>query len=235
MLQHSVLYKNLTVWENLDFASSIYGVAPPRGKRLRQVLDFVELAEHGRKPVRNISGGMQRRLSLAAALVHEPELLFLDEPTAGIDPVLRRKFWQQFHALRDQGRTLLVTTQYVGEATYCDVVAILEAGRLLFMETPPGLRRRAFGGDAVDIRCATPLGSMALEQLWELAPVRDVITVDEATVRLIVDEAETAIPTLLAWSQEQSAPVESIQEYLPPFDDIFVTLIEGRQEKLDGS
>ena len=100
MPQLFVLYPNLTVWENLNFAASLYGMSLFRGKRLTEALAFVELEEHRSKLARNISGGMLRRLSLAATLVHDPELLFLDEPTAGIDPVLRHKFWDHFRELK---------------------------------------------------------------------------------------------------------------------------------------
>ena len=103
MPQLFVLYPNLTVWENLNFAASLYGMSLFRGKRLKEALNFVELYEHRSKLARNISGGMLRRLSLATTLVHDPQLLFLDEPTAGIDPVLRRKFWDHFRELKDQG------------------------------------------------------------------------------------------------------------------------------------
>ena len=95
---------------------------------------------------------MKRRLSLAATMVHNPELLFLDEPTAGIDPILRRKFWDYFKELQEQGHTLFITTQYVGEAADCDLVGVMYDGRLLMIETPHGLRKRAYGGDVVGIK-----------------------------------------------------------------------------------
>jgi len=112
-----VLYPDLTVWENMNFAASLYGVPFLRSKRLNELLDLVELKEDKHKLVRNISGGMQRRLSLAATLVHDPDLLFLDEPTAGIDPILRHKFWDYFKQLQTEVHTRLVTTQDVGEAS----------------------------------------------------------------------------------------------------------------------
>ena len=100
LIQGFVLYPELTVWENINFAASFYGVSPFRAKRLNKLLDFVELSEHRNKLARDLSGGMKRRLSLAATMVHNPELLFLDEPTAGIDPILRRKFWDYFKELQ---------------------------------------------------------------------------------------------------------------------------------------
>jgi ABC-2 type transport system ATP-binding protein len=230
MLQQSVLYQDLTVWENINFASAIYGVGPVRGKQLNQALDFVELQEHRRKAVKNISGGMRRRLSLASTLVHNPALIFLDEPTTGIDPVLRRKFWDHFEALRDRGRTLVVTTQYVGEAAYCDRVAVMEAGRLLLVDTPEGLRRTAFGGDVVHLRAAHPLNADLVRDLHSRRLVHRANLVNDRTLRLIVDEASTATPRLMEWAQAQAIDVESLEEHLPPFDDVFVELIEKKRE-----
>ncbi len=112
----------------------------------------MELTEARRRLGRKLSGGMQRRLMLAGALLHDPDLLFADEPTAGIDPILRSRIWENFRRLRDQGKTLLVTTQYVGEAAYCDQVAVMRNGRLVTMDTPDGLRRQAMGGEVLHIQ-----------------------------------------------------------------------------------
>jgi ABC-2 type transport system ATP-binding protein len=229
MLQKSVLYPDLTVWENLNFASAIYGVGPRRGKQLRKLLDFVGLGEHWRKPVNKTSGGMQRRLSLAATLAHDPELLFLDEPTTGVDPVLRRKFWDHFQALRDEGRTLLVTTQYVAEATHCDLVAVMQQGGLLVVDSPDGLRRRAFGGEVVELKTARHLEPDMVSRLCELPSVLNVRLLEDGRVRLVVDDASTAIPSLFSWSRQEELELESVDEYLPPFDDVLVRLIEGSE------
>jgi len=228
MPQLFVLYPDLTVWENLSFAASIYGVSWARSKRLNELLKFVELSEHKNKLVKNISGGMMRRLSLAATLVHRPSLLFLDEPTAGIDPVLRRKFWDFFDELRKSGVTLFVTTQYVNEAAYCDLVGVMDRGRLLMVDTPEGLRRRALGGEVVDMRLTEPLGYQRLDLLRALPFVQGPVSLtDDRNARLVVDEASTAMPALMDWSVQQRVTIESIQEYLPPFDDVFVHLIQG--------
>jgi ABC-2 type transport system ATP-binding protein len=230
MPQLFVLYPELTVWENLNFAASIYGMGLRRGKRLQELLDFVELGEHRNKLARDISGGMQRRLSLAATLVHDPELIFLDEPTAGIDPVLRRKFWDHFKQLQQEGRTLFITTQYVGETVYCDLVGVMGQGRLAMIDTPDRLRERAMGGDMVDIQTSQRLPwEPYLRELGQLPFVRsDVQRLDEAGggLRLTVDEAATAIPALVEWFQAHNVEMVSIQQYLPPFDDVFVQLMK---------
>ncbi|HXV98286.1 MAG TPA: ABC transporter ATP-binding protein, partial [Anaerolineae bacterium] len=228
MPQLFVLYPDLSVWENLNFVASLYGLGLWRGKRLRRLLDFVELTDHRKKLVRDLSGGMQRRLSLAATLVHDPQLVFLDEPTAGIDPVLRRKVWDHFKQMQDEGRTLFVTTQYVGEAAYCDLVGVMANGRLLMVDTPEGLRRRAFGGEVVDLRTAERLSYEHVQLIRALPFVEqhEVMRTGDNSLRIIVDEASTAMPALLDWAKAQNLTIESIEEYLPPFDDVFVALVQ---------
>src|SRR5262245_22771496 len=150
--QQFVLYPNLTVAENAQFVASLYGMRSKHIKeRLNQLLEFVELKEARDRLGSQLSGGMQRRLMLVCALMHDPLLLFADEPTAGIDPVLRSRFWDYFRQLRNEGRTLFVTTQYVGEAAYCDYVAVMRKGRLLAVDTPTGLRHRVLGGEIIHL------------------------------------------------------------------------------------
>lgn len=229
MPQLFVLYPNLSVWENLNFSASLYGMPlfGKRKERLNELLDVVELQGHEGKLARDISGGMQRRLSLAATLIHDPELIFLDEPTGGVDPVLRRKFWDHFNQLRDQGHTLFVTTQYVSEAAYCDLVGVISEGKLLTVDTPKGLRYEAFGGDVVNMRTVDPLDFNIKYRLQELPFVRGkVARTGDRGVRLVVDEAGTDIAKILEWATEMDIAVESVEEDLPAFDDVFVELIE---------
>src|SRR5438105_10771785 len=112
---------------------------PKRGRRVKQLLQLLDLWQARGKRARQLSGGMQRRLELACALVHDPLLLFIDEPTAGLDPLLRQKIWTEFRRLRDVGRTLVVTTQVVSEAAYCDRVAVLSHARLIALAEPDEL------------------------------------------------------------------------------------------------
>ncbi len=232
MPQLFVLYPHLTVWENLSFAASLYGMGLHRGRQMQEVLDFVELNDARGKLARELSGGMQRRLSLAATLVHDPDLIFLDEPTAGIDPVLRQKFWGHFRELKEQGRTLFITTQYVNEATYCDLVGVMQDGRLLAVDTPLGLRHRAYGGDMVDLVTSGRLDYLQEEYLRRLPYVRDTIRLSPYSVRVIVDDAGAAIPKLIEWGRSNNLNVKSTEEYVPPFDDVFVELVKPEVESV---
>jgi ABC-2 type transport system ATP-binding protein len=227
LIQQFVLYPELTVWENLNFAASFYGVGLFRWGRLNKLLDFVELSGDKNKLTRDLSGGMKRRLSLAATLVHNPELLFLDEPTAGIDPILRRKFWDYFKELQTDGHTLFITTQYVGEAAFCDLVGVMYGGRLLMIDTPDGLRRKAYGGDVIGIRTNEEIRSEHRQQLESLPFVRGKAKIiSDQEVEVIVDDASTAVELLLEWSQAQKLTVAMMEQKSPPFDDVFIRLIE---------
>lgn len=222
-----VLYPDLTVWENMNFAASLYGVPFLRTKRLNELLDLVELREDKHKLVRNISGGMQRRLSLAATMVHDPDLLFLDEPTAGIDPILRRKFWEYFKTLQTERHTLFVTTQYVGEAGYCDFVGVMSEGQLLSVNTPEGLRREAYGGDIVKLGSTERIDYQFRQEVQDLPQLKSkILSATDYEVQLLVDDAATATPYLAEYFRDRRKAINSIEGYFPSFDDVFVKLIE---------
>ena len=228
MPQQFVLYPELSVWENLNFAASLYGVPVRRKAQLHELLELVELNGQEKKKAGNLSGGMQRRLSLAASLIHNPQLIFLDEPTAGIDPVLRRKFWDYFQQMKEDGRTLFVTTQYVGEAAYCDYVGVMADGRLLMVETPEGLRRRALGGDIIHLHSGTYLNEAQFNTLRSQPFVfqGNASRLRDRGIEIVVEDASVSLPLLLDWCHGQQIPVESASEYVPLFDDVFVQLIE---------
>jgi ABC-2 type transport system ATP-binding protein len=236
MPQDSVLFPNLSVKENLSFVASLYGL-PLRRRKLIDALERTELREHRRKRVRDLSGGMQRRLALSAALVHRPEVLFLDEPTGGIDPVLRRELWDFFETLRGEGRTLFVTTQYVSEAAYCDRVGVLAEGRLVAEDTPQGLRRRALGGDVLELTPRQPVDHATIEQLRSLNGVRDVRhRGNGAGLRVVVDAADRRLPGIQEWASSQRLELRSLREDHVPFDDIFAALMQQQDAAVrDGS
>lgn len=141
MAQSDALYEELSAKENLQFFSELYGLKGKRqAERIQEVMELVQLSNDLTKLVSNYSGGMKRRLSLAIALLHEPELLILDEPTVGIDPVLRKSIWNAFSDLKKQGKTLIVTTHVMDEADKCDRLALLREGRLIAVGTPAELK-----------------------------------------------------------------------------------------------
>lgn len=231
LLQQFVMYPDLSVWENLNFAASYYGVTIFRRKRLNELLDFVELSEHKNKISRVLSGGMNRRLSLAATLVHNPKLLFLDEPTAGIDPILRVKFWDYFRELQAQGHTLVVTTQYVGEAEYCDLVGIMSAGKLLYVDSPEELRKKAYGGEIVHIAANERIEYINRVHIEKLPFVKgDVSMINDYEIEVIVEDADSAIPELIELSRQDGLTVKTVEKRNPLFDDVFVRLIEGQDD-----
>ena len=233
MPQLFVLYPDLSGRQNLNFVAGLYGMNPFRKKaRIDKMLRFVELWDARRRLSSKISGGMQRRLELAASLLHDPPLIFCDEPTAGIDPVLRGKFWEEFRRLRAEGRTIFVTTQYVGESEYCDRVGVIRKGRLIAVDTPLGLRRKAMGGDIVDIQ-ASDLTPEAVMQLARLPIVREVRPISRTEVRAYVNEAGPAIPVLMERLKADACNVTRIEEYRPSFDDVFIELMKRDEAEHD--
>ena len=203
LLQQFVLYPDLTVWENLNFAASLYGVSSHREKRLQALLEFVELDRSKKKLAKNLSGGMRRRLSLASTLVHEPEILYLDEPYSCIDPLLRRKFWDYFKELQNEDRTLFITTQYVGEAAYCDLVGIMMSGKLLMVDTPSALRRKAYGGDLIQLRTVYPISRDQAKIIENnLNQIQaSIIKTDNNNMQIRVQDAASAMPILINYAK----------------------------------
>lgn len=141
MAQSDALYQELTARENLDFFGSLYKLSKSKRKhRIQEVMDMVDLTKHLDQPVETYSGGMKRRLSLAAALIHEPEIIILDEPTVGIDPVLRQSIWQELYRLKESGVTIIVTTHVMDEAEKCDRLAMLRDGKVIAVDSPEHLK-----------------------------------------------------------------------------------------------
>jgi ABC-2 type transport system ATP-binding protein len=229
MPQHFVLYEELTASENVSFVAALFGLLwPRRGRRVRQVLELVELWDARNRRARHLSGGMQRRLELACALVHEPTVLFIDEPTAGLDPDLRQRIWTEFRRLRDAGRTLVVTTQYVGEAEYCDRVAVLAGGRLVALATPEELRRMAFGGDVIEVETAAAFDGTLLQHV---DGVREVRQSTPRRLMVVTDDAGAATPRIVREIGTAGGEVVSSSEYRPSFDEVFSELVRAEDEQ----
>jgi ABC-2 type transport system ATP-binding protein len=227
MPQQFSLYEDLTARENVGFVAALYGIGPfRRGGLIRRALQVVDLWEERNKLARELSGGMQRRLELACALVHSPSVLFIDEPTAGIDPLLRQSIWGELRRLRSEGRTLLVTTQYVSDAEYCDRVALISDGQLVALDEPGTLRRMVFGGEVLDLATARAVDPEMLASVPGLMNVRQ----PEARRLIIVtQDAAVATPRIIETLRRQGVEVGKLEEYQPSFDEVFASLVEQRR------
>jgi ABC-2 type transport system ATP-binding protein len=221
------LYEDLTAEENVGFVAALYGIGPfRRGRLLRHALEVVDLYDARHTLARDLSGGMQRRLELACALVHSPEVLFVDEPTAGVDPVLRQSIWDELRRLRDEGRTLLITTQYVAEAEYCDRVALIVDGELVALDTPDALRKAVFGGELLEVHADREVHPDQLATVPGVLAVRQV-----GPNRLLVTtaDAKTTSPQIMDVLRRGGTGVVSLEEHQPTFDEVFTGLVERRR------
>jgi ABC-2 type transport system ATP-binding protein len=228
--QQPPLFASLSLWENLNFHAAVNGVRFRRGRRLREVLDLVDLGEDAGKKVSEASGGMRRRLALAATLVHQPSVLLLDEPTAGIDPILRRRFWEHFRTLAAAGHTLVVTTQYIGEAANCDLVGLLAEGGLAASGTPAELQREAVGGELVEVETNGVVDGNAAAEVARAVTASSYEYRGPRLLRFVVEDAGAAIPAIVQQLEQRGCSAVHANEVVPPFDDVFISLVGAAKE-----
>jgi ABC-2 type transport system ATP-binding protein len=221
MSQKFAIYDDLTVWENLQFYGGVYGITNKAS--ILETLAHVGLSGHENTLTRELSGGWRQRVALAIALVHSPKLLFLDEPTSGVDPTARRAFWDLIYDLAEQGVTILVTTHYMDEAEYCNRVGIMRDGRLLAMDTPIALKQKIITGDVWELYVEPLLGG-----LNTLAAAKGVLQVGLTGdhLRVIVDHGlgEKDLRKTLAQSDVR---LISLQPGEPTLEDVFLSLAKG--------
>jgi ABC-2 type transport system ATP-binding protein len=221
----------LTGWENLYLQGRLYHVAPAELRvRIAEVLATVELEEHAHRPVATYSGGMRKRLDIAAGLIHRPRLLFLDEPTLGLDIQTRSRIWEYIRRMRDDhGVTVFLTTHYMEEADrLCDRVAIIDQGRIVALDAPAALKR-SLGGDLITIHLAGTAASPDLAAGMAALPlVESVRPGADGTFQLVVREGERATPVLLDFLSARGIRVDSVALKRPTLDDVFLRYT-GRQ------
>jgi len=228
--------ESLTGRENLYLQAKLYhlsaGVLPGR---IAEVLEMVELADHSDRLVSTYSGGMRKRLDIAAGLIHRPRLLFLDEPTLGLDIQTRSRIWDYVRRLREEhGITIFLTTHYMEEADrLCDRVAIIDHGQIVALDTPSALKA-SIGGDLITLRLGNGAQTSAdlTRGLQTLPLVEEVKPLDEGTFQLVVQEGERAAPRLLEFLSEQGIRVDSVALKRPSLDDVFLRYT-GRQLRED--
>ncbi len=218
MSQKFALYDDLTVLENLTFYGGVYGIRK-RG-RIQDTLEMVGLTGHDSEMTRSLSAGWRQRLALGIALVHQPKLLFLDEPTSGVDPTARRAFWDLIYDLAEGGVTILVTTHYMDEAEYCERVGIMRDGKLLALDSPQNLKKQVIPGDVWEVY-AEPLEG-GLEVLREAAGVLRVGLAGDH-IRTITEKGK-AKESLVHALKANGVNVGNVAAGEPTLEDVFLSL-----------
>jgi len=226
MSQKFSLYNDLTVEENLRFFGGLYKVpADVLRDRMGWTLGMAGLEGRKRSMTATLSGGWKQRLALGCAVLHRPPILFLDEPTSGVDPLSRRKFWELIQQMAHDGVTVFVTTHYMEEAEYCNRLALIYRGRIVALGTPTELKQRAMTGELLSLE-AEPLGA-ALEAVEAAPGVLDAAVFGNA-LHLVVEDAAAAQASLPGHLAARGITLSRLESIRPTLEDVFVSLTNGR-------
>jgi ABC-2 type transport system ATP-binding protein len=227
MSQRFSLYEDLTVEENIEFYGGVYGVANARlAERKQWILEMANLTDRSRSLTGELAVGWKQRLALGCALVHQPPILFLDEPTAGVDPISRRNFWDLIYTVAGQGVTVFVTTHYMDEAEHCDRLGLIYRGKLIALGSPQQLKERYAAGALLEVH-AHPI-RQALDLLASEPAAREV-AIFGAALHLVA-ESEAAAAQLRTALERGGVTVSRIEAIAPSLEDVFVSLIEQADE-----
>lgn len=222
MSQKFSLYEDLTVEENLNFYGEVYGLYGDKlEEKKKEILIMADLEGKGSMIVSNLSGGWKQRLALGCSILHDPEVLFLDEPTGGVDPIARRTFWDLIYKLSDSGVTILVTTHYMDEAEHCNTIGFIHYGNLLTLDTPNNMKKYAIDGDIIEIKVEDTLKTIEIledkENVLEAA-------VYGAGIHVLV-EADSHINELEKHLIDSNIKYSSIEKVRPSLEDVFVFMV----------
>ena len=226
MSQKFSLYEDLTVEENIDFYSGIYQIpAAQRPARKAWVLEMAGLSAHRKSLTAILSGGWKQRLALGCAVLHEPPIVFLDEPTSGVDPISRRRFWDLIYDLTGRGVTVFVTTHYMEEAEYCDRIGIIYRGELIASGSPAILKKTLMHEDVLEVVCDRPQDAMgAIEKIGN---VREVALFGRA-LHVVAANGEATAAQVRVELNRRGYRLERVAKIEPSLEDVFVALIEAR-------
>jgi ABC-2 type transport system ATP-binding protein len=222
MSQKFSLYDDLTVEENIGFFSGIYGVLNSRKKeRMEWVLEMAGLKDRKDAITRTLPGGFKQRLALGCAVLHEPPIIFLDEPTSGVDPISRRNFWNLIYDMSKAGTTIFVTTHYMDEADYCDRLALIYRGKIIAEGTPNELRREHMKQNVLEIEVDRFVEAMEILQKEGIEAA-----IFGNLLHAVVADARSGIPRVKRILESSNIRVAGIEKIPPSLEDVFVTLIE---------
>jgi len=224
MSQKFSLYEDLTVAENIEFYAGVYGLSPARFRERKEwILRMADLRERENRLTGELAMGWKQRLALGCAVVHEPEILFLDEPTAGVDPVSRRNFWELIYDVAGRGVTVFVTTHYMDEAEHCDRLALIYSGKLIAIGSSAELKARFTAGALLEV-AAQPV-MQALEALRADPRVRDV-AVFGRNLHVVMPELAEAAAQVREMLSGAGVSVIAVEPIVPSLEDVFVALVE---------
>jgi len=227
MSQKFSLYDDLTVYENLHFYAGVQGLSNARAKeRTDAMLTLADMHDRTRQLAGQLSGGWKQRLALVCSLIHEPEMVFLDEPTSGVDPVSRRRFWDMIYRIADGGTTVLVTTHYMDEAEQFDQLAFIHKGQLIASGSPDQLKHQYFHARLWEIDCAPLAG--AADALRGVPYVREV-SIPGSALHVITTPDFSDTEELERRLSGAGVTVNSIREGVPSLEDVFVHLTESAE------
>jgi len=222
MSQKFSLYNDLKVIENLRLFAGLYNVPSDKlTERIDWALDMANLKGQENLIVGTLPGGWKQRLALGCAVLHKPPIIFLDEPTSGVDPISRRQFWDLIHNMAGEGVTVFVTTHYMEEAEYCNRLALIFRGRMVALGTPSELKQKSMKGELLLVEC-TPLGP-AVEVLQSAPMVMDAAVFGNA-LHLVVGHAQAATPEVKKYLADHGVTVRRIDKIRPSLEDVFVSL-----------
>jgi len=222
MSQKFSLYNDLKVIENLRLFAGLYSVPAEKLKeRMDWALDMANLKGQENLIVATLSGGWNQRLALGCAVLHRPPIIFLDEPTSGVDPISRRQFWDLIHTMAAEGVTVFVTTHYMEEAEYCNRLALIFRGKMVALGTPSELKQKSMKGELLLVECE-PLGP-AVEALQSAPMVLDAAVFGNA-LHLVVEQAQAATPEVMKYLAKHGVTVRRIEKIRPSLEDVFVSL-----------
>ncbi len=225
MAQNFSLYRDLSIDENLNFFADVFGVSRKvRKERISRLLEFARLTDFRKRRAGQLSGGMQKKLGLACTLIHEPEILYLDEPTTGVDPVSRREFWDILTDLHMQGVTIVVSTPYMDEAERCSRIGLMYEGQLIECDTPAAIRQQV-PGKVLQVLASDRLKARAALRL--LPEVREVQSYGQM-LHVFVDEVEAGQSLIRRALEEIGLRVEAIRQVEPRVEEAFISLIRRR-------
>jgi ABC-2 type transport system ATP-binding protein len=226
MSQKFSLYENLTVEENIVFYSGIYRIPQEKRKARKEwAIEMAGLKEHRFSKTAVLSGGWKQRLALGCAILHEPPIIFLDEPTSGVDPISRRQFWDLIYELSGKGVTVFVTTHYMDEAEYCDRIGLIYRGELIALGSPEVLKNELMQEDILEVICDRPQDAMV--DLDKVEGVKESALFGKG-LHVVVNNAEEASNSVKKRLQDNGYHIKQIEKILPSLEDVFVSLIEAR-------